>query len=400
MLQEAVRQARALLRVDKPSRLRSRDLWTTVMCLCVDDETSFQRYRPEYLEAEFYADAWFDAAEDSDDDPSRNPSPDHVLLARIETIMDAIRDAEMTSSETKLAMWRRKAEEFKFVPKDIWEARTMLAAFPDREMPERPFAIYSATTVDNMKKAGVDPARYPIPRTWIPLSRWDVSKLTTMSCLFHYCDHLWTDPANDVTHWDVRNVTNMCYMFDECGTFNQPIGRWDVGRVRLMIGMFRRANTFNQPLDSWNVSNVRDMLSMFCGANAFNQSLSSWNMTHNPNVYGMFSDCKLVNLPYGWADDTTGRSFRHAKICGAEDTFYNTPLCKKITFLSIYDFLHGVRPEYYVVTFLHHHRHHSVGLRAAVLSNPGLWSHMLQFLETPELVNSYARQQHAQDLHK
>ena len=45
-------------------------------------------------------------------------------------------------------------------------------------------------------------------------------------------------------------------MFDDCQSFNQPLGHWDVSQVRAMDGMFHGATAFNQSLSEWDVSRV------------------------------------------------------------------------------------------------------------------------------------------------
>jgi surface protein len=136
-------------------------------------------------------------------------------------------------------------------------------------------------------KAGISLSTYVIPDHFIPLSRWDVSGLTSLSKLFHGHDDLWMDPvANDISQWDVSNVTDMsCLFHDPDGVFisgwgrrphfNQPLANWNVSRVTNMSFMFHRLIHFNQPLATWDVSNVTDMSYMFWDARDFDQSLAT-----------------------------------------------------------------------------------------------------------------------------
>ena len=60
---------------------------------------------------------------------------------------------------------------------------------------------------------------------------WDTSKITDMSELF----------------------VNMTYMFYGCASFNQPLSRWDISSVTTMVCMFYRCTSFVQPMGQWNV---------------------------------------------------------------------------------------------------------------------------------------------------
>ena len=87
----------------------------------------------------------------------------------------------------------------------------------------------------------------------------------------------------DISCWDTSKVATFFNtgsnfgMFEQTGSFNQPIGCWDVGSATDMRYMFYGALGFNQDLSNWNVAKVTDMTDMFNGAKRFNQSLSKWD---------------------------------------------------------------------------------------------------------------------------
>jgi hypothetical protein len=116
--------------------------------------------------------------------------------------------------------------------------------------------------------------------TYGPISTWNTSQVTDMSCLFQNRRRF----NDDLSGWDVRKVHTMCAMFENCIAFNQPLDSWDVSGVKQMKGMFHNATSFNQPLHQWNVSQVRSMQGMFRNASAFNtQALlaQAWSVVPN-----------------------------------------------------------------------------------------------------------------------
>ena len=81
--------------------------------------------------------------------------------------------------------------------------------------------------------------------------------------------------------WDVSGVTDMKEAFDSsivsgADKFNGDISKWDVSRVTTMFAMFYRASSFNGDLAKWDVSGVADMQAMFSEASSFKGDLSKW----------------------------------------------------------------------------------------------------------------------------
>ena len=105
-----------------------------------------------------------------------------------------------------------------------------------------------------------------------PVGNWDVSNVTDMRIVFQS-----TAFNQDLSNWDTSSVNNMGSMF-AFSDFNQPINDWDVSKVTSMSSMFRGC-PFNQPLSGWDVSSVTTMHNMFNYNAPFDQDIGSWNVT-------------------------------------------------------------------------------------------------------------------------
>lgn len=127
----------------------------------------------------------------------------------------------------------------------------------------------------------------------IPISKWDVSRVTSMISLFEGYEDF-NEPLNE---WDVSKVTSMASMFSGCNKFNQPLDSWQVGKVDNMEGMFMNCEKFNQSLNSWDVSSVTDMANMFFNCTEFNQPLNNWNVSNVYDMSNMFNNCTSFNQP-------------------------------------------------------------------------------------------------------
>ena len=69
--------------------------------------------------------------------------------------------------------------------------------------------------------------------TNVDLNDIDVLNINDMSYLFKYLNF-----NGDISKWDVSNVTNMMCMFEWCENFNQDISDWNVSKVTNMKNMF------------------------------------------------------------------------------------------------------------------------------------------------------------------
>jgi surface protein len=76
---------------------------------------------------------------------------------------------------------------------------------------------------------------------WLPISKWDVVKVTNMSKLFK--GRVTSDEQNarleGIGQWNVEHVTNMDEMFAGCTHFNQDISGWDLKNVNSYRDAFK-----------------------------------------------------------------------------------------------------------------------------------------------------------------
>jgi surface protein len=101
----------------------------------------------------------------------------------------------------------------------------------------------------------------------------------------------------------------MAFMFQNCISFNQPIGIWNTSSVTDMQQAFLGATSFNQPLNSWITSSVTNMSVMFQFATAFDQNIGSWDVSLVSNfnffMFGKsftnYSSANLDAIYNGWS---------------------------------------------------------------------------------------------------
>ena len=117
------------------------------------------------------------------------------------------------------------------------------------------------------------------------ISKWDVSNVKKMACMFTD-----TEFNGDIGTWDVSNVEDMGGMFINT-SFNQDISGWDVSNVTNMKSMFSRSY-FNRDISQWDVSNVEDMTSMFFSS-VFNKDISQWDVSNVVNFKDIFDKCNI-----------------------------------------------------------------------------------------------------------
>lgn len=163
----------------------------------------------------------------------------------------------------------------------------------------------------------------------IPISEWDLSKLTDISHVFdvdEYRSHqdtydfLISRDVNQmgISEWNTSNIQNMSYLFRGCQHFNETINTWNTSNVTNMYCMFKNAYAFNKGIDTviedtsgndiiyWDVSKVTNMSHMFDGAIDFNQSIEKWDTSAVESMGGMFKDAYQFNQPLNTETRTEG----------------------------------------------------------------------------------------------
>ena len=89
----------------------------------------------------------------------------------------------------------------------------------------------------------------------------DTSELTSMCCMFYWCNMLQTINLNN---WDTSNVEDMSSMFEYCGVNELDLSNFDVSNVTDMTAMFGHCSSLQTiNFNNWNPSSVEDMWGMF-----------------------------------------------------------------------------------------------------------------------------------------
>lgn len=106
--------------------------------------------------------------------------------------------------------------------------------------------------------------------------------------------------SGDLSKWDVSKVTSMHEVFYQCFNFNSDLSRWDTSRVTDMSYMFYEAPIFNSDISNWDVSRVVEFEQTFYGAVAFNQDLSNWDISSGksyPNISIILGRLESIPIP-------------------------------------------------------------------------------------------------------
>ena len=125
----------------------------------------------------------------------------------------------------------------------------------------------------------------------------DVSNIEDMSQLFNampnssFSNAIFKDFNGDISRWDVSNVKDMTCMFRFCENFNCDISGWDVSNLIKAELMFCKCTKFNQNISKWDVSNIKNIHSMFFMCSNFKQNLNKWDISNVEIMGNTFKDC-------------------------------------------------------------------------------------------------------------
>ena len=103
------------------------------------------------------------------------------------------------------------------------------------------------------------------------IGTWDISAATDMTNLFVDDNSKAVPGADkfnaDLSKWVVSRATTMVYMFYYASSFNTDISKWDVSKVTTMKFMFQNAKSFKRTLcGKWKTSTASDKDGMFDGS--------------------------------------------------------------------------------------------------------------------------------------
>ena len=98
-----------------------------------------------------------------------------------------------------------------------------------------------------------------------------------------------------LSQFNVSNIENMSelfkfFNFNNINSQYDDISKWNVSKVTNMNCMFMYSNGFNQDLSKWNVSSVKNMDTMFKECRDFNKGLN-WNISVSTKIEGIFNGC-------------------------------------------------------------------------------------------------------------
>ena len=123
----------------------------------------------------------------------------------------------------------------------------------------------------------------------IDLSKFDLSKVTSMSNMFESCELLEsvTFPEN------LQNLKEIYKMFYSCtGLKSIDLSKFDLSKVTTMRNMFESCELLESVTFPENLQNVEDMSSMFQGCSSLKSiDLSNSNLTNVINMNYIFQDC-------------------------------------------------------------------------------------------------------------
>ena len=129
---------------------------------------------------------------------------------------------------------------------------------------------------------------------YVDVSKWDVSKVTTMIGLFNMSGTYNTTLTTlDVSGWKTGSLTNLQMTFSNLhGLTTLDVSKWDVSKVTTMQQTFGGCRSLAElDVSKWNVSNVTNMSKTFIECHALKTlDLFNWNVSKVSNMTDMFVD--------------------------------------------------------------------------------------------------------------
>ena len=124
------------------------------------------------------------------------------------------------------------------------------------------------------------------------LNHIDVSEVEYMGGLFNAktMNHMISSAYNYVS---ISKDNNGIYGYKEFEDFNCDISKWNVSKVKDMCCMFYKCHRFNCDISNWDISKVMNFNHMFDECKNFDKDLSSWKINHKAQKNDMFLGCPL-----------------------------------------------------------------------------------------------------------
>jgi hypothetical protein len=149
-------------------------------------------------------------------------------------------------------------------------------------------------------------------------ARWTLPRLRTARRMFAGASRF--DREVDALFEGETRCEDFSAMFEGASRFDRSVSRWDVSRATTMASMFERAARFDRPLAAWDVGRVRSMERMFWGASRFNGEVGSWSVHEVCSMREMFRGAARFDQPLGaWRLAEKARSRHHATETGRAD---------------------------------------------------------------------------------
>ena len=160
--------------------------------------------------------------------------------------------------------------------------------------------------------------------TSLDVSNWSMPSCTTMQAMFYCCNVL---QYLDTSNWNVCNVTDMSHMFRGCYALTTlDVSKWNINKATNMVSMFEQCHALiSIDVSNWDVSNVLDMRHMFNQCFALKSlDVSRWNVGNVTNMQQLFTHCSsLTSLDLS--------NWNTSKVTTFENMLYGMQKLEKIT---------------------------------------------------------------------
>ena len=114
------------------------------------------------------------------------------------------------------------------------------------------------------------------------ISGWNTSKVKDMSYIFRNTSSLGTLP---IENWNTSSVSLLDRAFDSCGAFNLDLTKWDVSKVTSMNCLFMCSYSLKSvDISTWNTSSVIDFNNFYANCRLLERVVLGNDFIINPNA--------------------------------------------------------------------------------------------------------------------